>query len=127
MAIELPVVDAASLAAWCETHLGSREKASCSERGNLTCVIGTRLADGREVVVRVRPAGPRIAACTDVQRRLFESGFPCPQPLAGPAPLGDHEANAETYPGRVPAPGLRPRRPAVRGSTRAASAASSPA
>jgi hypothetical protein len=105
MAFELPVVDAASLAAWCETHLGCRTESELFRTGHLTRVVGTRLADGREVVVRVRPAGPRIAACTDVQRRLFESGYPCPQPLAGPAPLGDHEATAETcIPGGAPLP-----------------------
>jgi len=60
-------------------------------------VIGARLADGREVVVRVRPAAPRIAACTEVQRRLFETGYPCPEPLAGPALLGANEATAESY------------------------------
>jgi hypothetical protein len=59
-------------------------------------VIGTRLADGREVVVRVRPAAPRIAACTEVQRRLFDAGYPCPQPLAGPALLGEFVATAES-------------------------------
>ncbi len=64
-------------------------------------MIGARLADGREIVVRIRKAEPRIKACTEVQRRLFESGYPCPQPLAGPAPLAapvpldDYEANAE--------------------------------
>lgn len=109
MALELPVVDAASLAAWCETHLGSRAESELFRAGNLTRVVGTRLADGREVVVRVRPAAPRIAACTDVQRRLFESGFPCPQPLAGPAPLGQHEATAEAYiPGVPDVPGGTP-------------------
>jgi hypothetical protein len=48
-------------------------------------------------VVRVRPAAPRIAACTEVQRRLFDSGYPCPQPLAGPALLGEYEATAESH------------------------------
>jgi hypothetical protein len=105
MAFELPVVDAVSLAAWCETHLGSRAESELLRTGHLTRVVGSRLADGREVVVRVRPASPRIAACTEVQRRLFESGYPCPQPLAGPAPLGEHEATAETYiPGGAPLP-----------------------
>jgi hypothetical protein len=33
----------------------------------------------------------------EVQRRLFESGYPCPRPLAGPAPLGEYEATAESY------------------------------
>ena len=97
MAFELPVVDAASLAAWCEEHLGSPAESDLFRTVHLTRVIGTRLADGREIVVRVRPAAPRIAACTEVQRQLFDSGYPCPQPLAGPAPLGKHEATAESY------------------------------
>jgi len=99
VAFELPVVDAASLAVWCEKHLGSAAERELFRAGHLTRVIGTRLADGREVVVRVRPAATRIAACTEVQRHLFAAGFPCPQPLAGPAPLGGHEATAETYTG----------------------------
>jgi len=93
---ELPVVDADSLAGWCEVQLGSRAERELFRTGHLTCVIGTRLADGREVVVRVRPAAPRLAACTEVQRRLFGSGYPCPQPLAGPAPLGEYGATAES-------------------------------
>jgi hypothetical protein len=97
MPFELPAVDAASLATWCELQLGSPAESELFRTGHLTLVIGTRLADGREVVVRVRPAAPRIAACTEVQRRLFESGYPCPQPLAGPAPLGEHEASAESH------------------------------
>jgi hypothetical protein len=97
VAFELPVVDAASLAVWCEVHLGSPAESELFRTGHLTRVIGTRLADGREVVVRVRPAAPRIAACTEVQRRLFDSGYPCPQPLAGPAALDEYEATAESY------------------------------
>src|SRR3954465_11831195 len=96
-AFGLPVVDAASLTAWCELHLGSPAESELFRTGHLTCVIGTRLADGREVVVRVRPAAPRLTACTEVQRRLFDSGYPCPRPLAGPAPLGEYEATAESH------------------------------
>ena len=96
MAFELPVIDAASLAVWCEAHLGSPAESELFRTGHLTRVIGTRLADGREVVVRVRPAAPRIAACTEVQRRLFDSGYPCPQPLAGLAALDEYEATAES-------------------------------
>lgn len=55
--------------------------------------------------MRVRPAAPRIAACTEVQRRLFDSGYPCPQPLAGPAPLDECEATAESY---IPGGTVRP-------------------
>ncbi len=66
MAFELPVVDAASLAIWCEVHLGSPVESELFRTGHLTRVIGTRLADGRAVVVRVRPAAPRLAACAEV-------------------------------------------------------------
>jgi hypothetical protein len=97
VAFELPVVDAASVAAWCEVHLGSPAESELFRTGHLTRVIGTRLADGREVVVRIRPAAPRIAACSEVQGRLFDSGYPCPQPLAGPAALDEYEATAESY------------------------------
>ena len=97
MPFELPVVDATSLAAWCELHLGSPARSELFRTGHLTCVIGTRLADGREVVARVRPAAQRIAVCTEVQRRLFDCGYPCPQPLAGPAPLDGYAATAESY------------------------------
>lgn len=91
------MVDSASLVAWCERHLGSAAERELFRTGHLTCVIGTGLADGREVVVRVQHAARRIAACTEVQHRLFDSGYPCPQPLAGPAPLDEYEATAESY------------------------------
>jgi Phosphotransferase enzyme family len=92
----VPLVDAASLGAWCELHLGSAVTSEVFQTGHLARVIGARLADGREIVVKVRPTAARTTACTEVQRRLFESGYPCPQPLAGPAPLGDFEATAES-------------------------------
>jgi hypothetical protein len=97
VAFELPVVDPASLSAWCELHLGSPAAGELFRAGHLACGIGARLADGREVVVKVRPAAPRTVACIEVQRRLFESGYPFPQPLAGLAPLGEYEATAESY------------------------------
>ncbi len=90
-------VDPALLARWCSDHLGSPPAAELFRSGFLSAVAGLRLADRREVVVKVRPDSPRIAACTDVQRRMFESGYPCPEPLAGPAPLGDGAATAERY------------------------------
>ena len=105
MAFELPVADPASLSAWCELHLGSPTEAELFRTGHLARVVGARLADGREVVVKVRSPEARIAACTEVQRRLFESGYPCPQPLAGPAPFGEYQATAESHvPGGVMLP-----------------------
>lgn len=92
-----PDIDAASLAAWCSDHLGSAPATELFRSGHLSAVIGLRLADMREVVVKTRPASPRIAGCFDVQRRLFESGLPCPEPLAGPALIGNALATAEAY------------------------------
>jgi hypothetical protein len=46
-----------------------------------------------------------MAACVEVQRRLFASGYPCPEPLTGAAPFGDGVATAEAY---VPGGALLP-------------------
>jgi Ser/Thr protein kinase RdoA (MazF antagonist) len=50
--------------------------------GYLSEVVGVRLADGREVVVkrRVDESG-RAGRCVTAQRLLAEQGFPCPMPL----------------------------------------------
>jgi hypothetical protein len=52
--------------------------------GYLSEVVGVRLADGREVVVkrRVDESG-RAGRCVAAQRLLAEQGFPCPMPLTG--------------------------------------------
>ena len=78
-------------------HLGSPPADEIFRSGYLSAVIGLRLADDREVVVKVRPDSPRIAACVEVQRRMFQSGYPCPEPLTGAAPFGGDVATAEAY------------------------------
>jgi hypothetical protein len=78
-------------------HLGSPPADEIFKSGNLSAVIGLRLADGREVVVKVRPDSPRIAACVEIQGRMFQAGYPCPRPLSGAAPFGDDVATAEAY------------------------------
>jgi hypothetical protein len=93
----VPAVDPALLARWCSEHLGSPPAAELFRSGYLSAVVGLKLADDREVVVKVRPASPRLVACVEVQRRLFESGYPCPEPLSDPAPFGDRVATAEVY------------------------------
>ena len=97
MSPRLPVVDPALLAQWCEEQLGSPPAGEIFRSGHLSAVIGLRLADNRAVVVKVRPDSPRIAACVEVQRRLFESGYPCPEPLTDAVPFGDGVATAEGY------------------------------
>jgi hypothetical protein len=93
------------LAQWCEEQLGSPPAGEIFRSGYLSAVIGLRLADSRAVVVKVRPDSPRMAACVQVQRRLFESGYPCPEPLTGAVPFGDGVATAEAY---VPGGALLP-------------------
>jgi hypothetical protein len=97
MSPSVPAVDSARLAQWCAERLSSPPAAELFKSGHLSAVIGLRLADDREVVVKLRPDSPRIAACVEVQRRLFESGYPCPEPLSGPTSFGDGVATAEAY------------------------------
>jgi hypothetical protein len=93
----VPKVDPGELARWCAEHLGSPPASELFRSGHLSAVIGLRLADDREVVVKVRPDTPRMTACVEVQRRLFESGYPCPEPLTGAALLGEGVATCELY------------------------------
>jgi hypothetical protein len=78
--------------------LASRPVAVVFESGNSSRVTGLVLDDGRRVVVRVRPARPRLQSCAYVQQHLWRAGFPCPEPLCGPVPYGRGEtfvANAD--------------------------------
>jgi hypothetical protein len=99
-------VDAGTVA-WCRRWLGSEPAAVLFRAGYLSQVTGLRLADGRGVVLKARPLAPRLRGCVAVQRALAAAGFPCPRPLAGPAPLGALAATAEELvPGGQPlAPG----------------------
>ncbi|MEU1199735.1 phosphotransferase [Streptomyces sp. NPDC005813] len=72
---------------WCGKWLGSPSVETLFERAHLSTVVGLRLADGREVVVKARPFEQRLAGCLEVQRRMHQAGFPCPEPLVGPEPL----------------------------------------
>jgi hypothetical protein len=90
-------VDSERLARWCVEHLGSGPANEIFRSGHLSAVMGLRLDDGREVVVKVRPDSPRLAACVEVQRRMFEAGYPCPEPLTGVERLGGDMATAERY------------------------------
>ena len=82
-------------AAWCRRYLGAEPAAVLFRAGYLSEVTGLRLADGREVVVKARPPAARLRGCVAVQAALAGAGFPCPRPLAGPAPLGRLAATGE--------------------------------
>jgi hypothetical protein len=90
-------LDSGMVAEWCLEHLGAQPVRTIFEAGYLSLVHGLELTDGRQVVLKARQAAPRLEVCCVVQRHLFQSGFPCPEPLAGPAPLGDLAASAEAY------------------------------
>jgi hypothetical protein len=67
------------------------------ELAHLSVVADLRLTDGREVVVKARPPADRIRGSVHVQRHLWSAGFPCPEPLAGPAPMGALTATTEAF------------------------------
>lgn len=65
------------------------------ETGYLSQVIGFRLANGQDVVVKVRACQERLVACGQVQQSLVGSGFPAPQLLVAPERLGQLCVSAE--------------------------------
>ena len=77
----------ASIALWCENNLGSPAMEVLAHQHHLTEALGVRLADGRQVMLKVREASPRIAGCAETQRFLGERGLPLPRLLAGPLQL----------------------------------------
>jgi Phosphotransferase enzyme family len=67
---------------WCEALLGAQPSEVLFVVAHLSEVVGVRLADGREVVVkrRVDECG-RAQSCVAAQKLLAEGGFPCPMPV----------------------------------------------
>jgi hypothetical protein len=92
-----PVLQGDELAAWCVQWLGATPTQRLFEITHLSIVVGLQLTDGREVVVKARPPADRIQGCVSVQRHLWVAGFPCPEPLVGPTPLGALTATAEAF------------------------------
>jgi hypothetical protein len=87
---------------WCARWLGSPPKSELFASVGMSRVLGFRLVDGRDVVVKVRPAEARLYGCAAVHQHLWQAGYPCPEPLVEPAPIGDDLATAERYvPGGV--------------------------
>jgi hypothetical protein len=83
------VLDAVS--AFCERWLGAPLEEELFQSVSVGVVVGARLADGRRVVIKAhqpRQSRELLEAVVRVQRHHHDAGFPCPRPLAGPAPLG---------------------------------------
>lgn len=82
----------------CRRELGAGVQSSEFVEVSVATVYGLRLGDGRRVVVKVhrpRVAPEFLSAVRAVQQRLFEAGFPAPQPLLGPVPFGAGTAVVE--------------------------------
>lgn len=91
------VLDDAYLAEWCARYLGAPPVACLFRSGHLSEVVAFELDDGRQVVVKIRPADPRIGGCFAVHRHLARAGFPCPEPLAAPVLAGEFVITAESH------------------------------
>jgi hypothetical protein len=63
--------------------------------GHISEVVGVELDDGRRAVIKLRPPTGRTPSVVVIQRRLFEQGFPCPQPLSDVARLDGVMITAE--------------------------------
>ena len=90
---------AAVLNEFCRCSLGSDIERSELFYASVGCVCGVRLRDGRRVVVKVHRPETSIgflAAMQTAQQTLAASGFPCPEPLAGPTALARGVAVAES-------------------------------
>lgn len=81
---------------WAEGAVEGKVATLLFRTGNLSTVLGLRLRDGREVVLKARPTAGRHVGCTAVQRRLHEAGYPCPLPLVMTT-LGDTDVTIETH------------------------------
>ncbi len=86
------------LEAWCQQYLQSSVGSVIFRAQVMSEVIGVRLADGRDVIVKSRPSdGGRAAACIEIQRRLAAAGVPCAAPLTDAITLDDVTVHAEEW------------------------------
>lgn len=108
------VIDAA-VDVFCRARLGAGVAETIFRASSTGVVIGVRLRDGRRVAIKAHPAResvPRLQEVQRVQEILSRRGFPCPYPLAAPAPVANGIAIAEELlddgqPGDTHQPALR--------------------
>lgn len=84
------------ISAWCQGTLGAGIGRVLFRWQHLSQVVAVELTDGRQVVVKVRPFGERLAGCVAVQAALAEAGFPCPAPVGHLGRIGHCAVTAET-------------------------------
>jgi hypothetical protein len=87
--------DPLALSRWCRRRLASEPEQVLFEAGYLSQVVGLRLANGADIVVKVRPWQERLTGCGQVQHGLSVGGFPAPALLVPPERLGQLGVTAE--------------------------------
>lgn len=92
-----PSPSTADVDRWCRSLLASSIAGVTFESGYSSAVFGLELVSGSRVVVKARAWSPRLAACTEVQRRMAASGFRCPKPLQGPAEIDGLAVSFEEF------------------------------
>jgi len=100
----------------CRDLLGSAAQQEIFISIRVSSVYGVRLADGRDVVIKVHPTSgslTRLRAVHRLQLKLADTGFPCPRPVIAPVSLPGHGPIAVEYMVTGGEPG-RPRDPAHR-------------
>lgn len=85
------------LPAWCLDHLGGEPAGVLFRRQQVSMVVGLRLADGTDVVVKARADEGRAASCVAAQARLAGRGFPCARPLTPVVGVGTLAVHAEEF------------------------------
>ena len=58
-----PKISSDDLILWCQHHLGATPAAELFTTGHLSLVMGLRLSDGQEVVIKARPPARRLSGC----------------------------------------------------------------
>ncbi|GAA5156787.1 hypothetical protein GCM10023214_14980 [Amycolatopsis dongchuanensis] len=81
------------LTSWCRRHVGSEPAEVLFRLRSISTVFG----DGRDVVVKARPAEGRAAACVAAQEWLAGRGFPCARPITPVVAVGALDVHAEEF------------------------------
>jgi Phosphotransferase enzyme family len=85
------------LPAWCLDHLGGEPAEVLFQLQQVSVVLGLRLADGTDVVVKARADDGRAVSCVAAQARLAQRGFPCARPLTPVIGVGSLAVHAEEF------------------------------
>jgi Phosphotransferase enzyme family len=85
------------LPTWCRDHLGGEPADVLFQLQQVSMVFGLRLADGTDVVVKVRADDGRAVSCVAAQARLAGRGFPCACPLTPVIGVGSLAVHAEEF------------------------------